>query len=132
MSVAGNISLPTLLHGGGGDDHLNGGGYRSLMIGGLGQDRLVTGNGEGVLVGGSTAQDDDLAALRAALAAWANSDPYADRIDEIQSLLDAWDDEESDALTGGSGRDLYFDGLGDQLTGVVSSGSKADTVIGLV
>jgi hypothetical protein len=129
MNVSGNISLPTLIDGGDGDDHLNGGGYRSLLIGGLGQDRLVAGSAGDVLIGGSTDQDHHLDILQAALAAWASSDPYLDRVADVDALLDDIDDEEVDMLTGGSGRDLYFDGVGDALLGVKATGSTAETVL---
>jgi len=136
LTIAGNVDIPAIIHGGNGDDHinagggpsvlvgnagadyLNGGNGRDILIGGIGQDRLVGGGDDDVLIGGSTNADDDDDLLMAALAAWTSSDDYDDRVDALDALLTVQDDEEEDLLTGSSGRDLFYDGLLDILTDV--------------
>jgi len=54
----------------------------------------------------------------ALLAAWTSADDYDDRVSDIDLLLSVQDDEEEDILTGSSGRDLFYDGLGDILTDI--------------
>src|SRR3989441_1643949 len=74
-TVAGNISLPSvmdggdgndflfagngtsILIGGDGDDMLTGAGARDILIGGVGADRLVGNGGDDVLIGGYTSYD---------------------------------------------------------------------------
>ena len=134
MTIAGNIDVPAILHGGDGDDHLNAGGGpsvllgdggadmliggtgRDILIGGSGEDRLVGGGGDDVLIGGSTSGDDNDEGLWEALATWTSGDSYEDRVAAIDALLAVEDDEEEDVLTGSAGRDVFFDGLGDLLT----------------
>jgi hypothetical protein len=136
FTIAGNVDIPAIVHGGGDNDHLNGGGgpavllgedgddtliggqSRNILIGGLGSDRLVGARGDDVLIGGSTNADDDDDALMAVLAAWTSNDSYQDRVDAIDALLTVDDDEEEDQLTGSSDRDLFYDGVGDILTDV--------------
>jgi hypothetical protein len=131
VSVTGDMNLPALIHGGGGADHFNGDGSRNVLIGGRGTDRLVGGNNEDALIGSSTDIDHHWPTLQAALVAWAGGDSYADRIAAIEALFNALDDGDVDTLTGSSGRDLFFNGLGDHLTDVVTGGPNSDTVIGL-
>lgn len=50
------------------------------------------------------------------LAGWTSPDDYSTRVVAIDTLLSVDDDEEEDLLTGSSGRDLFYDGLGDTLT----------------
>ncbi|WP_253157615.1 pre-peptidase C-terminal domain-containing protein [Stieleria tagensis] len=136
FTMAGNIAIPTVVHGGGGDDHLKGGrasvllgddgddtliggSGQDLLIGGTGSDRLVGSSGNDVLVGGSSNLDDDEDdALFNLLAEWISDASYQDRVQTIDELLTVDDDNQSDKLTGSSGEDLFFDGLGDQLTDV--------------
>lgn len=135
LTIAGNIDLPAIVHGDEDDDHLNAGGGpsvllgglgadmlnggsgRDILIGGLGEDRLVGGKDDDVLIGGTTDDDDD-AALRAARAAWKSNDAYATRAAAIDALFTVEDDEGEDKLTGNSDQDLFYDGLGDDLTDV--------------
>jgi len=146
MTVAGDIDKPAVLHGGAGDDHLNAGGGpsvllgdagadmlnggsgRDILIGGTGQDRLVGGGGDDVLIGGNTSDDDDDEALWVALALWTSADSYEERVADIDALLAVDDDEEEDTLTGSSGRDLFYDGLGEALTDV-KTGRDPETVL---
>ena len=107
---------------------LVGGSGRDILIGGLGQDRLVGGNSDDVLIGGSTTDDADDDALMALLAVWTSADDYDDRVSAIDLLLSVEDDEEEDILTGSSGLDLFYDGLGDTLTDVKTK-KRAETVL---
>jgi PKD repeat protein len=134
LTIAGNVHLPAIVHGGGGNDHLNagsgpsvllgdggadmlvGGSGRDVLIGGIGADRLVGGTDEDVLTGGSTAGDDAL--MIAIIAAWDSDDSYDDRVETIINILLMEDDQQEDQLTGSAGRDLFFEGLGDILTDV--------------
>jgi Ca2+-binding RTX toxin-like protein len=143
FTIAGNVDIPAIVHGDGGDDHLNGGGGptvllgddgddmlvggsgRDILIGGLGADRLVGGKSDDVLIGGTTNADDDDDALMAVLAAWTSNDSYDDRVQAIGALLTVVDDEEEDKLTGSSGLDLFYAGLGDILTDL----KNAETVL---
>ena len=77
---------------------------------------------------GAQPSDDDDDALMTALAAWNSGDSYEDRVAAIDALLDVQDDEEEDKLTGSSGRDLFYDGLGDILTDVKTK-KNAETVL---
>ena len=114
-----------MLLGEAGDDTLIGGFGRNILIGGLGLDYLVGGNDEDVLIGGRLVNDDD-DALMAALAVWAaEEDSHVDRVTALDDLITVLDDGEEDDLAGGAGRDLYFEGLGDDLNGVTG----IDTVL---
>jgi hypothetical protein len=147
LTMAGNIDLPAILDGGGGDDDLkssrglsvllggagddklNAGQGRSLLVGGTGRDNLNGGNDDDILIGGSSSVDTDNAALLALMDAWGGIGSYEDRVGDVTSLLDVWDDLENDDLNGTSGRDLYFDGFGDDLQGVKTNGNGAEIVL---
>ena len=94
-----------------------GGKGRSLLIGGSGLDALVGGSAGDVLIGGRIEESDD-EQLFAALNAWNPEDPYADRVDAINALFTAADDEDEDQLRGGGAFDLFFADIGDDLLGV--------------
>jgi len=146
MTIAGNVAIPAIMHGNEGSDHLNGGGGPSVLLGGAGADmlvggsgrniligvidadRLVGGTGDDVLIGGSSSDDDEDDALLAALAAWNSEDSYDDRVAVIDALFTLQDDGDEDKLTGGSGRDVFFDGLGDLLTDLKTR-KKPETVL---
>ena len=146
MTIAGNVDLPAIVHGGDDNDHLNAGGgpavllgdagndmltggsVRNILIGGIGIDRLIGGNQGDVLIGGSTNIDESDAALLEVLDEWNSADPYAARVAVVDSLLDVLDDSDSDRMTGSSGRDLFYDGLGEDLTDV-NSKHQLETVL---
>ena len=109
---------PSVLLGGLGADMLVGGSGRDIMIGGPGEDRLVGGKEDDVLIGGSTTDVEDDNALMVLMAAWTSSGPYVDRVAAIDALMLVVDDGDVDKLTGSSGKDLFYDGLGDDLTDV--------------
>ncbi|MEX1027189.1 MAG: hypothetical protein WD049_04180 [Candidatus Paceibacterota bacterium] len=127
MNVAGNVQIPVLIDGGAGDDHLTGGSFRNLLIGGTGQDRLVGGRGDDVLIGGSINHDQET--LQLALAAWASDNSYEDRVPAMADLLEVIDDEEHDKLTGAAGHDLFFSGLGDNLSDAKLNGKGLEKVL---
>lgn len=142
MTIAGNIAIRAVLHGGDGNDRLNAGGMASvllggngndtllggsggdILVGGLGQDQLVGGNDNDVLIGGATSEDEDNDALRAALDAWTSTADYATRVAAVDALLSVLDDGELDKLTGSAGRDLFYDGLGDSLTDIATKKAR--------
>ena len=109
---------PTVLLGNSGDDMLVGGKGRNVLIGGTGRDRLIGGRSEDVLIGGSTDIDADDDALMAVLSVWDADDFYENRVAAIAAMFVVTDDENEDKLTGSSGRDLFYAGLGDVLTDV--------------
>jgi Ca2+-binding RTX toxin-like protein len=133
LTIAGNVETPAIVHGDSGDDHLHGGGGptvliggsgddtligqrgANILIGGTGSDRLVGGPAGDILIGGSTTFDHNQdAALSAAVLLWV--DPlasYEDRANAIDAHLTVVDDGDADALTGASGIDLFYAGLGD-------------------
>ena len=53
-----------------------------------------------------------------ALTAWTSDDEYETRVAAIDLLLAVDDDHEVESITGSSGRDLFYQGLGDLLTDV--------------
>ena len=140
-TVAGNISLPSvmdggdgndflfagngtsILIGGDGDDMLTGAGARDILIGGVGADRLVGNGGDDVLIGGYTsydsgADDDKLAndaVLLKLLEEWNSGRSYPDRVANLQNG--------TGPVLNGSGRSLrkgvtvFDDSDSDQLTG---------------
>ena len=55
---SGGLSIPAVVDGGLGDDHLKGGGGGTVLIGGGGNDRLIGGGRRGILIG--SAGSDDL------------------------------------------------------------------------
>lgn len=131
-----------LLVGGKGDDELLGGagydlmfgqGGRDLIIGGTGGDLIFGDGGQDILVSGLTAFDQDRAALDLIMAEWTSDRSYNERVDNLTGDHDlsmdglneevfliaegedatVFDDESTDWLLGGRGRDLYFAGEDD-------------------
>jgi hypothetical protein len=142
LDISKEATMPAVIHGGRGDDHLaSGGGAAALLgdegddqlvgqtgsnilIGGPGRDALVAARGGDVLIGGSTNADKDDHTLMAAAVAWASPAPYTLRASSIDALFVVTDDGNRDGLTGGSGQDLFYDGADDRL-----KGSKRDELI---
>ena len=138
FTIAGNVDRPAVVHGGDGNDRLNGGGgdavllgedgddlltggtASDLLLGGFGSDRLVGGSRDDVLIGGSTAAED--AALFALLAVWNSDGSYDDRAGAVDALLTVTEDGRQDRLTGSSGRDLFYEGVGDLLSDIKETG----------
>jgi hypothetical protein len=134
LTISSQVKLPAIIHGDGGNDHLIAGGGstvllggdgddrlvgqrgRNILIGGAGIDRLTGGTDDDVLIGGTTTADQDDDQLTLAVNAWSNSDSFEDRVLAIDLLLAVNDDGNSDSLTGSSGRDLFYQGIGDHAT----------------
>lgn len=121
-----------VIRGGGGDDAVNGGFDGDLLVGGGGTDTLNAGFGGDILIGGSASLSD--AALVLILQEFTSGRSYAERTDNIRNGtgpilggvalipgVNIVDDNNSDTLRGGFGRDWYFaeldllDGDDDQL-----------------
>lgn len=110
-----------LLFGGSGADSLSGGDAGDLLVGGLGADTILGGGGNDVLIGGDLLRPRELSAWRAFLGDWT-----AGRNPQATADLAVVDDA-LDALTGGSGRDLFVLGQGDTKDNKAKDG---DVVIG--
>ena len=92
IAIVKEVSLPTILNGGAGNDTLSGGGgtnillgqpgddklwgsvNRDILIGGEGSDRLQAGSDDDLLIGGATLYDNNVPALLQILAEWASAD----------------------------------------------------------
>jgi len=136
LTIAGNVTTPAIIHGDGGNDHLNGGGGptvllggggddmlvgqggSNILIGGKGVDRLVGGKSDDVLIGGSTTIDHNHdAELNSAVLLWTNPlASYVNRSTALSAFLTVLDDSAGDTLTGAAGTDLFYLGLNDILT----------------
>jgi hypothetical protein len=140
-AIASNVTLPAVMDGGDGDDHLNGGNgtniliggrhndfliggnTRDILIGGLGADRLVGNGGNDILIGGYTSYDsaadenklDNDAALLKLLEEWNSGRLYDERVANLRNG--------SGPILAGSGLSLrkgttvFDDSDIDQLTG---------------
>jgi VCBS repeat-containing protein len=120
------VDIPTLLHGGVGDDLITGGLGSNLMFGGDGSDKLIGGVRDDLLVGGTgsdmllNAVGDDVLFggnvayqltddfLRDVLAQWQNGQSQNDRFTEGLA-----DDEAIDSLFDSIGDDWFVVGNGD-------------------
>ena len=133
LTISNKLKIPAVIHGGGGDDHLDGGGGpivllgeegddhllgnggRGILIGGTGLDKLTANKGGDVLLGGSTNIDHDDQALMTAAShgiplRLLPSESWSSMVRSSRSMMD-----EEDRLTGGSDQDPYYDGAGDLL-----------------
>jgi Ca2+-binding RTX toxin-like protein len=130
--IAGNGS--GILSGGDGADVVSGGNGIDLLMGGRGTDRLSGGNGEDLLVSGRTSYDDgsdaDVVALSSILKEWSGGGKYETRIDHLTGVTpgglnaagtfrlsgpnqNVFDDNATDNVLGGTGRDYLILGGGD-------------------
>jgi hypothetical protein len=150
FTMSGRTALPTVVHGGDGNDKLQGGrgqnvllgeagddklgGKRGsdLLIGGAGEDMLLGQTGDDILTGGSVdgVLNDD--ALLDILGAWADvNKPEAERLILVNLgflALNHTDDGDVDRLNGGPGADLFFEGVGDLL----KPNSKSGDVVQII
>jgi hypothetical protein len=146
IEVGNDVGLPALLLGSFGDDHIEGGGGRTIIIGGLGSDQIQAGSGDAILIAGTTDYDRNFTALDAILDEWARTDEsYLQRVANLSDAtvngvgpnglgrnegydLNAstvQDDEAGNVLVGGPGLDWFFanldgvgnDGVKDQIRG---------------
>jgi hypothetical protein len=128
LDVSGSIAANVLV-GGAGNDTLIGGKGRDILIGGLGTDTLRAGSGGDILIGGTTAYDNNAAALAAVLAEWSRTDlDYATRMAHLSGSLSGGlngayllnsstvqADGMVNSLYGGAGLDWFFASAVDQL-----------------
>jgi Ca2+-binding RTX toxin-like protein len=119
---AGTALGPVVLSGGAGDDSLTGGAGRDILIGGAGADVLDGGANDDVALGEGATLEADPLGLRKLSLEWARtSAPYETRRDHLlgvlphgtngKNVLAAVADTSVDALTGGAGRDWFFDAM---------------------
>ncbi|HMC10735.1 MAG TPA: calcium-binding protein, partial [Pirellulaceae bacterium] len=117
-----------ILVGGDGNDKLIARYGRNILIGGTGKDTLYGNAQDDILIAGSTAHDEDDAALQAILAEWTSGNSYENRVDNIRGTglggangpfvfdeLTVFDDGAVDTLFGSAGRDLFFIGSRDKI-----------------
>ena len=147
--IARNITIPVKLDGGDGNDYLVGGTSNDLILGGLGddfvsgglrgRDFLIGGRGKDrinavdqgvpagtdhndILVGGTTAYDNNDAALNAILAQWTSTKTLATRVHNVKTGVGCpalspsfvFDDLAVDQLAANLATDLLFKGIADQ------------------
>ncbi len=136
LTTAGNVNLPTYIHGGDGNDLIHWAGGPAVAVGGAGNDDLQGGLGQNILIGGagsdtlragrngdvlidaSTQLDHNAQALFALLAEWNSDGPREDRASALAAALEIDDlGDERDTLYGGAGHDLFFAELEDILQG---------------
>jgi RTX calcium-binding nonapeptide repeat (4 copies) len=99
-----------------------GSGRRDILIGGAGLDRLRGGSDDDLLIGGTTAHDNNIAALLQILAEWTSTDDYATRTDKLRNGTGGLPKLDTTTVldrgrhpVGNQGLDWFFTGLGDQL-----------------
>jgi hypothetical protein len=106
------------------------------LIGGAGQATLQAGSGGDILIGGTTAYDNNAAALAAILAEWTSSDDYATRMARLTGSTGGMNiingtyyflndsplkgNNLADNLYGGAGLDWYFAAMADVLVNKTS------------
>jgi Ca2+-binding RTX toxin-like protein len=108
--------------GGQGNDTIGGNNGNDILIGSAASDNMNGGAGEDIFVGGSTAYDNNLAALQALQAEWTSGGSNATRISNIRNGgglngsfvlkvgagATVFDDSAKDTYTGGNDRDWFF------------------------
>jgi hypothetical protein len=135
-SNANTVTPNNVLVGGGGTDRLIGGQGKDILIGGAGQATLQAGGGGDILIGGTTAYDNNAAALAAILAEWTSSDDYATRMARLTGSTGGMNiingtyyflndsplkgNNLADNLYGGAGLDWYFAAMADVLVNKTS------------
>ena len=122
-----------VLDGGSGNDLLSGGFGRDLLIGGQGADLLFGNFDEDILVAGTTLFDERMVELALIVAEWTSARSFSDRVANLSGEgsgsnwtnrangevflvadpnsdhdITVFDDEASDLLVGGLGRDWFF------------------------
>ncbi|MCL1592754.1 MAG: Ig-like domain-containing protein, partial [Actinomycetia bacterium] len=89
-----------------GDDSISGGGGRDFLIGGPGADQLLGSDGEDALVSGTL--DNGHAQLRDLWDAWGSDEPYETRAKALMEQFKFRQDEQRDELFGGAGPDVFI------------------------
>src|SRR5207302_7584118 len=99
---------------------------RNILIGGDGSDSITGSAFDDILIAGSTAHDEDDAALQAILDEWASGNSYSTRVSNIRNgggangafVFDdttVFDDGVIDTLIGGGGQDWFWAGANDRI-----------------
>jgi VCBS repeat-containing protein len=149
ISVANNVTLPALLFGGDGNDHLQAGGGPTVLvggdgddhlqgglapcvlIGGRGSDHLEAGSGGSILIAGYTDLDANARALCAVLDEWASAQSYAARAAWLGGVLNSatvHDDGVQNQVNGGQGMDWFLvNTKRDKVNGVRAGEVVTDT-----
>jgi hypothetical protein len=131
-TISGGVSLPSIIDGGAGndhlnggngnniilggagDDHINGGKARDLLIGGIGGDRIVGNSEEDILIAGWTDYDDNYEALSAIMNEWNSAGSYTARKNNISTgLIGGYSLVGDDGAT----QTVFDDDSADKLTG---------------
>ena len=97
--------------GGEGNDFIAGHDGRDVLIGGEGSDLIIGHREDDILISGTYTGQQDLASLRAIMAAWTTSDSYTSRVASLSSLLNdstVSDDDSFDLLLGLQGQDYFM------------------------
>jgi Ca2+-binding RTX toxin-like protein len=124
-TIAGGLGN-NILCGDNGNDKIVARPGRNILIGGTGRDRLYGNAFDDILVAGSTAHDEDDAALQSILNEWTSGNSYAMRVNNIRNgggqngafVFDdttVFDDGAVDNLIGDGGLDWFLVGLGDKI-----------------
>jgi Ca2+-binding RTX toxin-like protein len=108
-----------ILVGGDGNDKIIARYGRNILIGGTGKDTLYGNVADDIVIAGSTAHDEDDAALQAILAEWTSGNSYEDRVATIRidgfNDVTVFDDGVKDTLFGSAGRDWFWIGTNDKI-----------------
>src|SRR5205814_7824144 len=97
-----------------------------ILIGGTGRDKLNGNAFDDILIAGSTAHDEDDAALQSILDEWTSGDSYSNRASNVRNgggangafVFDnttVIDDGAADTLIGAGGQDWFWIGTGDKI-----------------
>jgi Ca2+-binding RTX toxin-like protein len=137
FSIDSRISLPVIVNAGAGNDTVRAGSGPAVLIGGTGQDQLTGGAKSDLLIAGTTAYDENPAALFAILNEWSSPRTLATRSTELRAgsgnLLQGtgvrlvanetvFDDGDVDTLMGGGDSDWFlFDTSRDKVKDKTSS-----------
>ena len=131
VMVSDRLAIPSVIFGGSGDDHLQGGDGYNLIVGGAGDDAILGGDERDVLIGGTGADqlfgyggedvllggpaNNSSAELETILDVWISDALFDDRVASILDLLNLAADASQDDLYGGGDVDLVFPSLPDSL-----------------
>jgi len=113
-TIAGSITLPATVFGSDGDDRLNGGGGRNILVGGNGDDMLIGGQDNDLLIGGNGADrivgnDGDDILVSGPTAYDTDAAKLAEVLQGTLTLIGAaFDDDSCDVLTGSAGNDRFL------------------------
>jgi hypothetical protein len=134
-----------VLVGGDGDDVLDGGKGVNVVIGGRGADDLAAKKGEALLIAGTTAFDQNEAALDAILAEWSSGKSRAKRIEHLTgeksggknaayyligagSSRTVFDDAALDRVSANKAKDWIFANLDAGVQDIVPTGAEVEDI----